>query len=124
MTARKPMTPAAKAKARKATVHAARVKATYGLTRQDYETVLAAQDGVCAICQGKRSYRLCVDHDHATGEVRGLLCRRCNKLLRDVRDSVAVLNGAVMYLTVPPVREALGRKVFVPAAVTVREVQS
>ena len=122
MTARKPMTPAAKAKARKATAHAATIKAKYGLTRADYETVLEAQDGACAICRGKRPYRLCVDHDHSTGEVRGLLCRRCNKVLRDVRDSVYVLNGAVMYLTLPPVREALGRKVFVP--VTVREVQS
>ena len=114
MSARKPMTPTAKAKARSASAHAARVKKVYGLSRADYETVLEAQDGACAICRGKRPYRLCVDHDHATGEVRGLLCRRCNKLLRDVRDNVLLLNGAVIYLTVPPVREALGRKVFAP----------
>lgn len=114
------MTPTAKAKARKATAHGTRIKAVYGLSRDDYATVLAAQDGACAICRGKRPYRLCVDHDHATGEVRGLLCRRCNKALRDVRDSVFILNSAVLYLTLPPVREALGRRVFVP----VQEVEA
>ena len=52
------------------------------LTEDDYAALLAAQDGRCAICrrppkEGGR--RLSVDHDHATGAVRGLLCFRCNR---------------------------------------------
>lgn len=108
------MTPTQRKKARSATAHGARVKKVYGLTRADYEAVLSHQEGLCAICRGKRTYRLCVDHDHATGEVRGLLCRRCNKLLRDVRDSVNVLHAATAYLMRPPLRAALGGPRFVP----------
>jgi hypothetical protein len=48
----------------------------------DYEALLAAQGGVCALC-GKppKTRRLSVDHDHKTGTVRGLLCFRCNRAL-------------------------------------------
>lgn len=53
----------------------------------DYDTLLARQGGVCAICGGiDRDRKLAVDHDHQTGLVRGLLCLRCNTgvgLLRD-----------------------------------------
>ena len=87
---------------RSASTHARRIEQTYGLTAEQYETLLAAQDGVCAICGGSRRYRLNVDHDHSTGRVRGLLCRRCNKLLRDVRDDKTVLYAAADYLDWPP----------------------
>lgn len=61
----------------------------YGITEQDYERMLIDQDGVCKICgypphgHGKNpeSKKLHVDHDHKTGEVRGLLCSRCNGAL-------------------------------------------
>jgi len=60
------------------------IKKRYGLSREQYEVMLAQQDGVCAICKGeghkmqngKRG--LVVDHDHVNGDVRGLLCMRCN----------------------------------------------
>ena len=87
---------------RSASTHARRVEQTYGLTAEQYEALLAHQDGVCAICNGARRYRLNVDHDHASGKVRGLLCRRCNKLLRDVRDDKTVLYAAADYLDWPP----------------------
>lgn len=63
----------------------------YGLTLAEYDARLAEQGRVCAICrqpQG-RGWDLAVDHDHATGAVRGLLCGKCNVapgLLRDDPD--------------------------------------
>jgi len=55
----------------------------YGITTADFEAMLAKQKGKCAICgteraAAKRRQMLCVDHCHATGRVRGLLCVRCN----------------------------------------------
>jgi hypothetical protein len=74
----------------------------YGLTVEIYETMLAAQGGVCKICgggpNGKAVGRLHVDHDHATGRVRGLLCYLCNKMLGLARDRAEVLDRAAAYL--------------------------
>lgn len=57
----------------------------YGLTVEEYDALLEKQCGVCAICEALppvgRLRRLSVDHDHVTGEVRGLLCQRCNMAL-------------------------------------------
>lgn len=53
-----------------------------GLTIEDYDRMLAAQGGGCAICgTTPKTRRLDTDHDHATGAVRGLLCHRCNRAL-------------------------------------------
>lgn len=58
---------------------------TYGITLEDYDRMLAAQGGACKACgstsPGRRKH-FDVDHDHATGEIRGLLCSPCN--LKDV----------------------------------------
>jgi hypothetical protein len=73
--------------------------ATYGLTIAAYDSMLAGQEGVCAICgrpSGKR--RPAVDHDHATGKVRGLLCGRCNQGLGYFGDAPDRLRLAVAYL--------------------------
>lgn len=59
-----------------------RLKYNHGITEADYESMLAEQDGTCAICGGgpdrKTSPYLCIDHDHQTGRIRGLLCNACN----------------------------------------------
>lgn len=59
------------------------LKANFGLTLEDYDNMVAVQNGVCAIC-GKTNpseNRLAIDHDHKTGEIRGLLCQHCNGCL-------------------------------------------
>lgn len=53
------------------------LKRRYGLTPDDVQAMAAAQGGACAICAGPM-LRQTIDHDHATGAVRGLLCHRCN----------------------------------------------
>ena len=58
------------------------LRITYGITCEQYEDILEAQDGRCAICRAKpRKIRLAVDHDHKTGTIWGLLCSKCNHRL-------------------------------------------
>ncbi len=115
MTARKVMTPTQRKKAAKASAHGSRIKKVYGITREEYALMLETQQGRCAICNGKRPYRLLVDHCHRTGEVRGLLCKLCNnRLLPAAGDNVAILTAAIDYLSLPPARLALGAPRFVP----------
>ena len=77
----------------------------YGITPEQYAEQLAAQHGVCAICkqpettvQRGRVLQLAVDHDHVTGQVRGLLCMQCNQTLGKVGDSVERLKAMIFYL--------------------------
>jgi hypothetical protein len=70
----------------------------YGLTREQWKAALAGQGGKCAICQRADNRTLSADHDHATGEVRGLLCRRCNLGLGCFQDSPSALCAALKYL--------------------------
>ena len=70
---------------RKQAIYEAHLIRMYGITIDDYTKMLTKQKGVCFLCgkppNGKKFKRLHVDHDHKTGEVRGLLCRGCNGLL-------------------------------------------
>jgi hypothetical protein len=77
-----------------------RLKHKYKMSLEDYERMLKAQGGVCAICYQPNpgGKRLAVDHDHATGRVRGLLCQACNLALGFMRDNAARLNAAAYYL--------------------------
>jgi hypothetical protein len=65
------------------------LKRQYGLSPADYDALLAKQDGVCATCGKPSKETLCVDHCHATGTIRGLLCRQCNFALGCFTDSQA-----------------------------------
>ena len=70
----------------------------YGLTLEDYDTMLAEQNNSCAICNKTVGGNLFVDHDHKTGEVRGLLCNGCNSGLGMLKDNLDLLRSAVLYL--------------------------
>lgn len=72
---------------------------TFGITVEQYEAMLAAQNGVCAICFSKhKTMRLSVDHCHKTGKVRGLLCGKCNSGIGMLSDSIDLLASAQRYL--------------------------
>lgn len=79
------------------------LKRLYGITKEDHDRMYRSQGGVCAICAsvpsgpGSRGI-LHVDHDHATGKVRGLLCWKCNVGLGNLRDDPAILRAALVYL--------------------------
>jgi hypothetical protein len=72
----------------------------YGITIGDYEHILDAQSGLCAICYAKpeSAYALVVDHDHRTGKVRGLLCPGCNIGIGYLKDNPLALRSAALYL--------------------------
>lgn len=73
----------------------------YGISLNQYNLLLESQNGNCAIC-GKhwteKRRRHAVDHDHATGEVRGLLCSECNGGLGMFADKTELLQNAISYL--------------------------
>ena len=81
----------------------AHLKGSYGLTAEQYEDMLCSQDGRCAVCGVKfntseKQTTPHVDHSHATGLVRGLLCQHCNFLLGNIKDNPSVLISALRYL--------------------------
>lgn len=87
-----------------ARAHGAMIAKAYGLTPDAYDGLLALQGGRCAICRARpRSKRLAVDHDHGDGDVRGLLCSRCNHdLMGSAWDSLAIVAALWHYLNTPP----------------------
>lgn len=75
------------------------------LTPEEYQALHDAQNGLCAICSlpetatsRGRTLMLAVDHDHVTGEVRGLLCMQCNTALGKFKDDPSLLEAASAYL--------------------------
>ncbi len=82
------------------------LKKKYGLTVEEYENLFVKQNGVCAVCGEPETAlsnigkikMLAVDHDHETGQVRGLLCNRCNTGIGLLGDNKTTLLKAVAYL--------------------------
>ena len=82
----------------------------YGLTPELFWQMFENQEGLCAICsclmvppalpgaEARRPNSVCVDHDHVTGKVRGLLCIRCNVGMGTLQDSTRLLHNAIGYL--------------------------
>lgn len=82
------------------TSRAMRVRWKYGLSAEDFTSLLESQAGKCRICESAPLDNdvLVVDHDHTTGLVRGLLCRSCNLALGYMKDSPLRLVRAAAYL--------------------------
>ncbi len=77
----------------------------YGITKSEYDKLLKEQDGACAICRkieirkrNGKATALIVDHNHATGKVRGLLCHKCNTILGMAEDNINILANSITYL--------------------------
>lgn len=83
-----------------------RLKKAFGISLEDYELMFTVQSGKCAICakpetaviRGK-TLLLAVDHCHATGEIRALLCKQCNQGLGCFKDDPGLLRRAAAYVS-------------------------
>lgn len=80
------------------------LRSKYGMSVEEYASLLETQGFVCAICgtddgaSAKGSKTFAVDHCHKTGAVRGLLCNNCNRCLGLLKDDISVLEAAIRYL--------------------------
>lgn len=70
---------------------------SYGIEPHEYEAMYVAQSGCCAICT-RRLPTLSIDHDHTTGEVRGLLCPPCNSAIGFLREDPFAIQRALEYV--------------------------
>jgi hypothetical protein len=78
------------------------LKSQYGITADDFGKMLENQNNLCACCGidfDDTTQGPCIDHDHNTGKVRGLLCASCNWGLGHFEDSILKLESAINYLT-------------------------
>ena len=73
------------------------LKRTYGISLERWNDMIVEQAGECAICEVQMS-KPHVDHNHETGQARGLLCNECNHLLGDAKERPEVLLSAIQYL--------------------------
>lgn len=73
----------------------------YGITLEEYDKILLEQGNKCKICGKSKEdskVSLCVDHNHVTGKIRGLLCISCNTALGGFKDNINILRKAIEYL--------------------------
>lgn len=94
-----------------------RLRREFHTTLAEYNKILAHQNKRCAICKKPRQpgkKRLALDHCHASGLVRGILCHWCNKMLGMFHLNVAKLEAALMYLLFPPAVQVLGERCTAP----------
>lgn len=77
------------------------LRSKYGITLVDYNTMFDNQEGCCAICGTHQSLlrrAMCVDHNHVTKKVRGLLCDHCNRAIGYAREDTNILLNMVKYI--------------------------
>lgn len=71
-------------------------KKRYGITKEEMNSMIDAQGGVCAICGQQNPNH--IDHDHKSKIVRGVLCFSCNRGLGKFEDDTSLLRQAIRYL--------------------------
>jgi hypothetical protein len=79
----------------------AHLKRTYGITEEQYQEIFQKQNGNCAVCKRHQTVfkqRLAVDHNHKTGQIRGLLCNHCNRYVIGRRNDPELYKSASEYL--------------------------
>ncbi|AEK10359.1 endonuclease VII [Mycobacterium phage Switzer] len=98
---------------RRETAREQRLIDTYDIDLDEYGKIKAYQGGKCAICRIATGARraLAVDHDHATGYIRGCLCKPCNVMLGRARDSTEFFERAIEYLKNPPAFAVIGKRI-------------
>lgn len=77
---------------------AARIEQRYGINEATYNAMLEQQGFRCKCCDYQPGRKLCIDHDHSTGKVRGLLCNDCNRALGFAKDDPKILHNLSLYL--------------------------
>lgn len=84
-----------------------RLRTKYGISIEEYYSLLKKQNGKCAICGNeetathnfyKQKQDLAVDHCHKTGKIRGLLCQDCNRGIGKFHEDITILKNAIEYL--------------------------
>ena len=70
----------------------------FGLSDEEYTTLIERSQGLCEVCNNPMGNKRCIDHDHNTGEIRGVLCNNCNTALGLVGDNVTTLTKLIQYL--------------------------
>jgi len=82
------------------------LKKSYNLTLDEFNVMSTNQGDKCAICyvhvseiSGKHKKTLCVDHCHATGKIRGLLCDKCNRAIGLLNEDISIIQNAINYIT-------------------------
>lgn len=76
------------------------LRSKYGLSLEGYNQLFDEQEGRCAICSREQDdENLCVDHCHTSGEIRGLLCRQCNRAIGLLGDDTVIIRKALEYLS-------------------------
>jgi len=77
------------------------LKRNFGITNDDYNKLFNEQNGKCKICgihKNQLNKNLCVDHNHNSGKIRGLLCQKCNAGLGAFNDQTTIISSALNYL--------------------------
>lgn len=81
------------------------LRTKYGISLKDYKNMWTEQEGKCKICgkykpiDGKTIEKLCVDHNHESGKIRGLICFNCNAAIGHFQEDIELLKKAIVYMT-------------------------
>ena len=74
------------------------LKRNYGISLEEYEKMVDEQNNVCYICLESDSVKLAVDHNHKTGKVRKLLCRKCNTAIGLLKEDITIVENVLKYI--------------------------